>query len=204
MPFLDPMCGSGTILIEAAMIALGMPPGIHRTRFAFEKWHDFDEDLFSAIYNDDSGEHDINCRIMGSDISPKAIAIAQRNIDNAGLKQYIDLEVKPFQKYRNVPAHRGVLMTNPPYGERLKVDNIEALYDMIGGQLKHVFVGWRAYVLGYGKESFNAIGLKQSKRYPLFNGPLECEMREYEIFAGKKYAKHKQVAKIDESYSASL
>lgn len=184
--FIDPMCGSGTLLIEAAMIALGIPPGIHRQHFAFEKWKDFDEELFSMIYNDDSGAREFNHRIIGSDSSPAAIAIAERNIRSAGLKKQIDLSVLPLQQYTKAPAAEGLLMTNPPYGERLKVEELEALYAMIGERLKHVFLGFNAYVLSYRKESFDAIGLKHSNRFFLFNGALECEMREYEIFSGKR------------------
>jgi putative N6-adenine-specific DNA methylase len=184
--FIDPMCGSGTLLIEAAMIALGIPPGIHRQHFAFEKWSDFDEELFSEIYNDDSGARDFQFRIIGSDISPKAIAVAEKNIKNAGLKKYIDLSVKPIQQYSEAPQPPGVLMTNPPYGERIKVDDIEALYATIGERLKHVFVGYDAYILSYRKELFDKIGLKPTKRFFLFNGQLECEMREFEIFSGKR------------------
>lgn len=195
--FIDPMCGSGTILIEAAMIALGIPPGIHRQHFAFEKWTDFDEELFSNIYNDDSGSREFSHRIIGSDISPKAIAIAEKNIKNAGLKKQIELEVKPLQKYTEAPQPEGVLMTNPPYGERLKVEDLEELYAMIGERLKHVFMGYDAYVLSYKKECFDKIGLKPTNRFFLFNGQLECEMREYEIFSGKR----KELDKSEQSRS---
>jgi putative N6-adenine-specific DNA methylase len=184
--FLDPMCGSGTILIEAAMIALGIPPGIHRKNFAFEKWNNFDSDLFSDIYNDDSGLKELKFPIIGSDISPKAISISEKNIKNAGLKKYIELSVKPIQQYTEAPAISGVLITNPPYGERIKVDELEGLYAMIGERLKHVFSGFKAYILSYHKESFDAIGLRHNRRFFLYNGPLECEMREYEIFSGKR------------------
>lgn len=184
--FIDPMCGSGTLLIEAAMIALGIPPGIHRTHFAFENWPDFDSDLFSAIYNDDSGSKTFAHRILGSDISPKVIAIAEKNIASAGLKKQIELQVKSFRQYTETPSSTGILMTNPPYGERMKVDDLDELYSMIGERLKHVFPGYKAYVLSYRKESFDAVGLKYSKRFFLYNGALECEMREYEIFAGKR------------------
>lgn len=184
--FIDPMCGSGTILIEAAMIALGIPPGIHRQHFAFENWADFDQDLFSDIYNDDSSSREFKHRIIGSDISPKAIEIAEKNIKNAGLKKHIDLETKSFQQYTETPSEKGVLMTNPPYGERLKVEDLDALYAMIGERLKHVFMGYNAYILSYRKECFDSIGLKPSNRFFLFNGALECEMREYEIFSGKR------------------
>ncbi|MDR0421705.1 MAG: THUMP domain-containing protein [Proteiniphilum sp.] len=184
--FIDPMCGSGTLLIEAAMIALGIPPGIHRTHFAFEKWRDFDSELFSAIYNDESGAREFNHRIMGFDISPKAVAMTGNNVRNAGLRRYIDLAVKPFQQFAEAPAKEGVLMTNPPYGERLRVEDLNDLYGMIGERLKHVFPGYRAYVLSYRKEAFEAIGLRHSRRFFLYNGALECEMREYELFSGKR------------------
>ena len=190
--FIDPMCGSGTLLIEAAMIALGIPPGIHREHFAFEKWTDFDKELFSKIYNDDSSSRDFMYRIIGTDISPKAIDIAEKNIKNAGLKKYIDLTVKPFQQYAETPTETGLLMTNPPYGERLKVEELDELYSMIGERLKHVFTGYNAYILSYRKESFDNIGLKYSKRFFLYNGALECEMREYEIFAGKRKERPKE------------
>ncbi len=184
--FIDPMCGSGTLLIEAAMIALNIPPGIHKEGFAFEKWPDFDSELFSDIYNDDSGAKTFDHKIIGTDISGKAIAIAERNIKNAGLKNEITLEMKPFQQYTEAPQPPGVLMMNPPYGERIKIKDIEALYNMIGERLKHVFTGYDIYVLSYKKENFDGIGLKPSKRFFLFNGPLECEMRHYEIFEGKR------------------
>jgi putative N6-adenine-specific DNA methylase len=193
-PFIDPMCGSGTLLIEAAMIGLGIPPGIHRQHFAFEKWADFDQELFSTIYNDDSGARELKYPIIGSDISHRAIAIAEKNIKNAGLKKYIELSVKPMQRYDKAPAPTGVIITNPPYGERMKVEELDSLYDMIGERLKHVFVGYRAYVLSYRKESFDAIGLRHSKRFFLYNGALECEMREYEIFAGKREERPKRSA----------
>ncbi|MGV8964092.1 MAG: THUMP domain-containing protein [Candidatus Saccharimonadaceae bacterium] len=184
--FIDPMCGSGTLLIEAAMIALNIPPGIHRDSFAFEKWNDFDKDLFSEVYNDDSGAQECMCKIIGSDISGHAISIAEKNIKNAGLKKYITLEVKPFQQYTEAPEPVGVLMSNPPYGERIRVEDIEALYNMIGERIKHVFSGYDAYILSFKKENFDNIGLRPAKRFFLFNGALECEMRKYEIFAGKR------------------
>ena len=184
--FIDPMCGSGTLLIEAAMIALNIPPGIHREGFAFEKWPDFDSELFSDIYNDDSDAKTFDHKIIGTDISGHAIAIAERNVKNAGLKNEISLEVKPFQQYTEAPQPAGVIMMNPPYGERIKINDIEALYNMIGERLKHVFTGYDAYVLSNKKENFDGVGLKPAKRFFLFNGPLEVEMRKYEIFAGRR------------------
>ena len=185
--FVDPMCGSGTLLIEAAMIAMNVPPGIYRQNFAFEKWKNFNADLFETIYNDDSGEREFNHKIYGSDISAEAIDIAAKNVKSAGLERHINLEVKPFEKYTEAPAEKGILITNPPYGERIKPEDLTGLYEMIGERFKHVFMGYSAWVLSYKKECFDKIGLKPSKKIQLVNGSLQCEFRKYDIFAGKKY-----------------
>ena len=182
-PLVDPMCGSGTFLIEAAMIATGTYPGIYRRRFAFESWPDFDAELFDSIYNDDSQERTFTHRIIGADISPKAIAIARENIKSAGMMKYIDLEVKPLARWEEAPAD-GVLITNPPYGERISVDDMEGLYALLGSKLKHVFGGYHAWIIGYREEYFHKIGLAPSVKMPLLNGSLECELREYIIFDG--------------------
>ena len=126
--FYDPMCGSGTFLIEAALIAANINPGVYRSGFAFERWEDFDEDLFESIYNDDSNEREFEYKIYGSDISPKAVGIARSNIKSARVGKYIEVDMKPFQEITSVPEGGGVLITNPPYGERIKSDDMEALY----------------------------------------------------------------------------
>lgn len=187
--FIDPMCGSGTLLIEAAMIAMNVPPGIYRQNFAFEKWKDFNADLFETIYNDDSGEREFKHKIYGSDISSEAIAIAAKNVKNAGLEKCIDLKVMPFENYTEAPSENAILVTNPPYGERIKPEDLFGLYENIGERLKHVFMGYSAWILSYKKECFDKIGLKPSKKIQLVNGSLQCEFRKYDIFAGKKYPK---------------
>lgn len=187
--FVDPMCGSGTLLIEAALIALNVPPGIYRSGFGFEKWKNFNKDLFETIYHDDSGERPFEYKIYGSDISPEAIEITERNIKEAGVESHINLKVMPFQDYKEAPAEKGILITNPPFGERIKPDDLYGLYEDIGERLKHVFMGYSAWILSYHKECFHKIGLRHSKRYPLVNGSLECEFRRYDIFAGKRYDK---------------
>jgi putative N6-adenine-specific DNA methylase len=183
--FVDPMCGSGTLLIEAAMIALNIPPGIFRKEFAFEKWPDFDSELFEEISSDDSEERDFNFKCYGSDNSPVAIDKAMKNIKNAGLSKYIDLKVLPFQQYAEAPQP-GILVTNPPYGERISTDDILELYSVIGERLKHVFSGYNAWILSYREECFDQISLHPKHRIKLMNGELECEYRCYEMFAGKK------------------
>lgn len=187
--FIDPMCGSGTLLIEAAMIAMNVPPGIYHPNFAFEKWKNFNADLFETIYNDDSGEREFKHKIYGSDISSEAIAIAAKNVKNAGLEKCIDLKVMPFENYTEAPSENAVLVTNPPYGERIKPEDLFGLYENIGERLKHVFMGYSAWILSYKKECFDKIGLKPSKKIQLVNGSLQCEFRKYDIFAGKKYPK---------------
>lgn len=182
-PLVDPMCGSGTFLIEAALIAAGINPGVYRKRFAFESWPDFDADLFDKVYNDDSSERQFEYKIYGGDISPKAVAIAKENIKNAGVGRYIDVEVKPLSQWNEAPAG-GVMVTNPPYGERISADDMDGLYAMIGSKLKHVFKGYHAWIIGYKEEYFRKIGLSPSRKVALLNGALECELREYEIFEG--------------------
>ena len=188
--FVDPMCGSGTLLIEAAMIALNIAPGIYRKEFAFQKWIDYDEELFDRIYNDDSGERTFDFKCYGSDISQAAIDVALENVRGAGLVKYIDLSVKPFQQYTEAPKP-GILVTNPPYGERLSSRDLLNLYSMIGERLKHVFTGYKAWIISYKEEFFDKIALHPCERIKLMNGSLECEYRCYEMFEGtnKDYKK---------------
>ena len=181
---IDPMCGSGTFLIEAALIAANINPGIYRQSFAFEKWKDYEPEILDEIYNDDSQERDFEYKIYGSDISAKAIAISAKNIRSARVGRYIDLKVMPVQDYEEAPEN-GMLITNPPYGERLNDENLEALYEALGNRLKNVFKGYHAWVIGEKNEYFDKIGLKASQKIPVLNGAIECEFREYVIFGGR-------------------
>lgn len=181
---IDPMCGSGTIPIEAALIARNIAPGVFRKEFAFERWKDFDQELFDAIYNDDSQEREFKHKIYGYDNNPKANEIATRNVKAAGLGKDIVLKLQPFQQFQN-PGKKSIIITNPPYGERISTNDLLGLYRMIGERLKHEFQGNEAWVLSYREECFDQIGLKPSVKVPLYNGALECEFRKYEIFGGK-------------------
>lgn len=185
-PLVDPMCGSGTFLIEAALIAANINPGIYRRGFAFERWKDFDADLFDRLYNDDSGEREVNFKIFGADISPKAIKIASENIKSAGVGKYIDLQCRAISTWTEAPQPAGVMVTNPPYGERISAPDMDALYQTIGSKLKHVFTGYHAWIIGYRDEYFARIGLAPSQKLPLYNGALECSLREYVIFEGDR------------------
>lgn len=181
---IDPMCGSGTIPIEAALIARNIAPGVFRKEFGFEKWKDFDQELFDSIYNDDSQEREFTHKIYGYDNSPKANAIATNNVKAAGVTKDIVLKVQPFQQFEQ-PTEKSIIITNPPYGERISSDDLLGLYQMIGERLKHAFVGNDAWILSYRDECFDQIGLKASVKIPLFNGALECQFRKYQLFDGK-------------------
>lgn len=183
--FLDPMCGSGTLLIEAALIALNIPPGIYRSSFAFEKWNDFDEELFDNLYNDDSYERPFEFKIYGSDNSPRAIKIAEQNIKSSGLSKYIELQVTPVQKLE-APAENCLIVTNPPYGERITSDDIYGLYASLGTTVKHKFAGSSVWVISSHEECLDKIGLKPTERIRLLNGSLDCWYCRYDIFAGKR------------------
>ena len=182
--FVDPMCGSGTFLIEAALIATNINPGVYRKEYAFQHWPDYDADLFESIYNDDSGEREFNHKIYGYDILGKAITASYANIKNAGLTQYIEVERVPIEEHETAPE-KGVLITNPPYGERLKSDELPQLYAKLGEKMKKVFVGYDCWLIcGTNKDLIDSLGLKASLHYPLLNGDIECELREYVIFDG--------------------
>ena len=181
--FVDPMCGSGTFLIEAALIAANINPGIYREHFAFEKWNDFDAELFEDIYNDDSAEREFAYKIYGGDIDPDAIAATRKNIKSAKVEEMVKVVCQPFAEWTD-NAPEGILVTNPPYGERIKPENIGSLYKSIGSTLKNYFKGWHAWIIGYKDEHFAEIGLKPSVKIPLYNGNLECSLREYVLFDG--------------------
>lgn len=181
---IDPMCGSGTILIEAALEALNMNPGVFRKEFAFEKWPDFDQELFDSIYNDDSEEKEFEHHIYGYDVDMKAVNTARMNVKAAGLSKYITIEQADFKNFKQ-PAEPALIVMNPPYGERISTPNLLNSYKMIGERFKNAFKGNEAWVLSYREECFKAIGLKPSIKIPLYNGSLECEFRKYVMFDGK-------------------
>lgn len=183
--FIDPMCGSGTLPIEAALIAKNMAPGIFRTQgYAFEKWPDFDAELLESIYNDESKEREFEHHIYAYDNDPKMVATTRGNIKRAGMARIIDVEMRDIKDFVQ-PTEKSVMITNPPYGERISSDNILELYATLGERLKHAFVGGQAWILSYRDECFDQIGLKPTRKIAVLNGDLECSFREYEIFEGK-------------------
>ena len=191
--FNDPMCGSGTLLIEAALIARNIAPGVFRSSFAFEKWPDFDAELWSDIYNDDSAERAFVHHIYGSDASFYAIQQAAKNIKSAGVQKDITLRQIRMEEIKcpNEQMENTLVMLNPPYGERLQSNKeMEDLYGAIGTALKHQFAGATAWVISSNAEAMKRIGLKPSKKYHLLNGELDCQFNKYELFQGKRNEAH--------------
>ena len=188
--FYDPMCGSGTLLIEAALIARNIAPGVFRQAYAFEKWPDFDADLWNDIYNDDSHEREFEHRIYGSDASFYAIQQAAKNIKSAGVQKDIELKQIRMEEIKMVNGtclNGTLVMINPPYGERLKSNKeMEDLYSAIGTTLKHQFTGATAWIISSNTEAMKCIGLKPSKKYHLLNGELDCQFNKYDLFQGKR------------------
>ncbi len=187
--FYDPMCGSGTLLIEAALIARNIAPGIYRKGFAFKKWASFDADLFEDVYNDDSRERDFHHKIYGSDAGFYAMQTAQKNIQSANLQR--DIEVKQIRieelRLADKNTDGALVMMNPPYGERLSQDkNVLRLYQDMGTALKHQFNGATAWIISSNEEALKCVGLRPAKRIRLMNGELECLFNQYVLFSGDR------------------
>ena len=190
--FYDPMCGSGTLLIEAALIARNIAPGVFRKSFAFEKWANFDADLFEDVYSDDSRERDFKHKIYGSDAGFYAAQAAIKNVESAGLNR--DIEVRQIRvqelkltgdEARNTEG--ALVMINPPYGERLSQDkDVLRLYQDMGTTLKHQFNGATAWIISSNEDALKCVGLRPAKRIHLVNGDLECLFNKYELFKGDR------------------
>lgn len=187
--FYDPMCGSGTLLIEAALIARNIAPGIYRKGFAFEKWASFDADLFEDVYNDDSRERDFHHKIYGSDAGFYAVQTAQKNIQSANLQRDIEVKQIRIEELRLVDKNTdgALVMMNPPYGERLSQDkNVLRLYQDMGTALKHQFNGATAWIISSNEDALKSVGLRPAKRVRLVNGELECLFNQYVLFSGDR------------------
>lgn len=187
--FYDPMCGSGTLLIEAALIARNIAPGVYRQGFAFEKWADFDADLWDEVYNDDSREREFKHKIYGSDAGFYAVQAATKNIQSASLQR--DIEVKQIRieelRLADTNTEGALVMINPPYGERLSQDkNVLRLYQDMGTALKHQFNGATAWIISSNEDALKCVGLRPAKKIHLVNGDLECLFNKYELFKGDR------------------
>ncbi|MGV3639766.1 MAG: THUMP domain-containing class I SAM-dependent RNA methyltransferase [Adhaeribacter sp.] len=187
-PFIDPMCGSGTLLIEAALLAYNIAPGLYRgNNFGFVAWSDFNQQLFDEVVGEarsarlPEGEIDI----IGSDIDRDFIEVARNNITEAGLEDEIRVRVRDIREAERV-GEQGVVVLNPPYGERIGSPDLNSLYKSIGDTLKTNFSGYDAFVFTGNLEAAKHIGLRTSRRIPLYNGPIECRLLKYELYRGSK------------------
>ena len=188
--FIDPMCGSGTLLIEAAMIAMNIPAGQFRDDYGFMHWKDYDKDLWEEVQNDAlEQQREFEYKIVGSDISENNLRSAAANLKQARLQEEIELRVSPFQEI-TPPAGGGVMVCNPPYGERIQVEDIIELYQELGDTLKKNFKGYKAWVISSDFRALKMIGLKPMKKYTLFNGQLECRYAGFDLYEGSKRARY--------------
>lgn len=188
--FLDPMCGSGTLLIEAAMIACNIPPNLNRKDFAFMKWADWDQDLFEKITQSVLNKlRDFPFTIRGYDKAPSALQKAQDNIRQANLEDYIKVERKDFFESEKETSRHLHMVFNPPYGERLAAAEITTFYERIGDTLKRGYPGTQAWFITSSFEGIKSVGLRSSRKIKLFNGGIESRLLKYDIYQGSKKAK---------------
>ncbi len=184
--FLDCMCGSGTLPIEAAMFAMKIPAGYYRRQWGFMKWDDWDPDLWRKVKEEADAEIcEFDHEIWASDRSPKAVGIAEGNIANAKLQHDIHLMKKNMEDL-TPPEEGGIVIINPPYGDRLEEDDIDQVYENIGNTLKHNFQGYQCWLITDDAVALKHVGLKPSAKIPVWNGPLECRFVKFEIFGGSR------------------
>ncbi len=185
--FIDLMCGSGTFLIEAAMLALNIPPNFYRKTFGFEKWFNFDRNLWSdIIYKAKlNRKTKLDFKILGIDISKNAILSSEQNINSINLDKHIELINKDFKDFNN-NLSQGIIVTNPPYGERIQITDINKLYKDLGDKLKHDFANFNAWIFIQDSDTYKKIELHPSKKINLLNGQINCKLLKYELYKGKK------------------
>ena len=183
LPFLDPLCGSGTLPLEACLKALNIAPGLFRERFGFETWLDFDDRLLEQLIQKAQASQlsQLTAPIWGSDRNPEVIEQARANAKNCGVEQHVQFTQAELTQVE-APADSGVLLCNPPYGERLSDQELGAFYKLLGDVLKQRFKGWTAFVLSGNKELAKSIGLKSSQRIPIDNGSIPCQLMKYELY----------------------
>ena len=192
--FIDGMCGSGTILIEAAMFALNISPQIKRVHFGFLTWNDFDVALWKKVKQDAlNNQRPFDFQILGSDLISANVRLAQENIENAGLSEIIKVRQCDFLN-STPPEGGGILVMNPPYGERMSDQEfVETLYKQVGDTLKKSYAGFEAWMISSNREALKKVGLKPSRKIVVFNGSLECRFQNFSLYAGTKRTSFKQV-----------
>lgn len=186
--FIDPMCGSGTIAIEAAMIAANIAPGKFRPKYGFQTWKNYDE----ALFKQSCASFPVNKMempsILASDSDKHVLDAARKNIENAGLEHFVRVRHCRFEDLER-PGENGTLIFNPPYGERLQDEDLTTFYGMVGSTLKHHFYGYEAWLITSSPSGMKSIGLKPAKKHILFNGALECRYLKFELYGGSKKQK---------------
>lgn len=185
--FVDPMCGSGTLPIEAAMIALNLPPQHKRATFGFHRWPHFQQKLWQSVKKeaDDLASQKLDIQILASDKDLRARNATAVNLLSSGLENVVKVDRMPFDKCAP-PSAAGTLITNPPYDERLKVEDLAEFYSSIGDRLKQSWTGWDAWLISSNRNALKQVGLRTSKRITLFNGALECSFQKFELYEGSQ------------------
>ena len=187
--FVDPFCGSGTLLIEAALLASGIPSNIERTHYAFKNLKNFDSESWEEILG--NVQHIVKslpCTIVGSDIDPEMAMKAKRNLRAFSFGRFVEVTVDPFDAI-TVPEGPGVLICNPPYGERLDA-NVQELYAAMGDFFKNSMKGYDCWVISSSETGFKSLGLRPDRKIRLYNGDLECSFRKFSIYDGSKKGKY--------------
>ena len=184
-PFIDPFCGSGTLLIEAAFLATGIPSNIERQHYAFKNFIGYDEQLWEEIYSS-AKKHvkELPCRIVGSDLSDEMVTKTRRNLRGLVFGRFIETSVQSFEHVKRI-EDKGVVVTNPPYGLRMG-DNIEEMYEQLGSWMKNEMKGYDCWVISGSEEGFKTLGLRPDRKIKVFNGDIECSFRKYSIYDGTK------------------
>ena len=192
--FMDPMCGSGTMLAEAAMIACNIPPNLMRKEFAFERWQDWDVELFEKIEESLLKKtRDFHHKIIGYDKSPSAVVKAKENIKNAHLEEFVHIQHEDFFKTQKSGSDKLHMVFNPPYGERLENLNVEEFYGDIGTTLKHGYPNTNAWLITSNLEALKFVGLRPSRKIKVFNAKLEARLVKYEMYEGSKKTKKQNI-----------
>lgn len=187
--FIDPFCGSGTLLIEAGMLAANIPSNIERQHYAFKNFLNYNPSVWNEVYEEVNSKcSSLPCNIVGYDIEPDMIMKAKRNLRGVAVGRFINAEISSFQEIKNIEDAPGVMVTNPPYGERIG-DNIEEMYSELGDFMKGSMKGYVCWVISASEEGFKSIGLRPERRIKLYNGDLECSFRKFSIYEGSKRAK---------------
>ncbi len=194
-PLIDPFCGSGTILIEAALYATGIPSNIEREHYSFKNFSNFDSKLWDEIYQKATDQlrlvNELPVEIMGFDISSEMVTKAKRNLRRFNFGRFVEVDTASFENVKGLEFEKGMMITNPPYGERIDA-NITELYSSIGNWMKAELKGFDCWIITSSEEGLKSIGLKPDAKIKLYNGSLECSYRKFSIYSGSKKGKYMQ------------